>query len=51
MTPSTHAIYLPDSGSLPPWAGITVAAVVLPLLAFRLYRLYHRWRAHRRHRR
>ncbi|MGV9984472.1 hypothetical protein [Streptomyces olivaceus] len=50
MTPTTGAVYLPDSGGLPPWAGIAVGAVVLPLPAFRLHRLYRRWRAHRRRR-
>ncbi|MFD5221385.1 hypothetical protein ACFWMH_27470 [Streptomyces tendae] len=41
------AIYLPDSGSLPPWVGIVVAAVMVPLLAYRAYRLWRAWRRRR----
>ncbi|MGX1220340.1 hypothetical protein [Streptomyces ambofaciens] len=43
----TGAIYLPESGSLPPWVGIVVAVVVLPLLAYRAYRLWRAWRRRR----
>jgi hypothetical protein len=42
------ALFLPDSGSLPPWAGIVVGAVVLPVIALRAWRL---WRAYQRHKR
>ncbi|WP_280524879.1 hypothetical protein [Streptomyces rubrogriseus] len=41
------AIYLPDSGSLPPWVGIAVAVVLVPLLAYRAYRLWRAWRRRR----
>lgn len=44
----TVALFLPESSSLPPWAGLVVAVVVLPLLALRLYRL---WRSLRRRKR
>lgn len=41
------AIYLPEAESLPPWAGIMVAVVVVPLLAYRAYRLWRAWRRRR----
>ncbi|MEU4148020.1 hypothetical protein [Streptomyces parvulus] len=42
------AIYLPDSGSLPPWVGIAVGAAVLGMAVLRIYLL---WRSRRRRRR
>jgi hypothetical protein len=41
------AIYLPDSGSLPPWVGIVVGTVVLALAGLRVYRLWRAWRRRR----
>ncbi|WP_185832455.1 hypothetical protein [Streptomyces sp. WAC 04229] len=41
------AIYLPDSGSLPPWVGIVLGAVVLVVAGLRVYRLWRSWRRRR----
>ncbi|MFF2852660.1 hypothetical protein ACFVT5_41165 [Streptomyces sp. NPDC058001] len=41
----TVAVFLPDSGVLPPWVRIVVAVVIVGLVAARIYLAY---RNHRR---
>lgn len=45
------AIYLPESGGLPPWVGIVLGAVVVTVTGLRVYRLWRSWRRRRPRRR